>query len=121
MFTLFVVHLLGLSLTFYLFHNVGYSSVMASSIVLIIAGVVEHLSISNAGEISTILVISSFVGMSSQNILSSIKTLVVASFIATIVYKFSNDYSGFGGASGTNAFIAVCITYLIFNFSKLKV
>lgn len=95
-------------LTWYMNHSMGYGAVIANGIIGVIGAI--FLPVTLAGAVFT----SSFVGMSSVEVIPSLNWAIVGGFIVgTIIALTKEIYAGFGGKGGTTAATATLITKII--------
>lgn len=101
----------GVSLTWYINHQMGYGPVIANGLV----GVMAAIFLPN--DLAGITYTSSFVGMSSLAVIPSLATATLASFILWFVFSSTAEiYSGIGGKGGTTAALSTIMTIMIMNF-----
>ena len=106
-----ICSLIGVSLTWYINHKMGYGPVIANGLV----GVMAAIFLTN--DLAGITYTSSFIGMSSLAIIPTITTAILASFILWFVFLFTGEiYSGIGGKGGTTAALSTIVTIIIMNF-----
>ncbi|MGO1470067.1 MAG: hypothetical protein ACTHW2_08605 [Tissierella sp.] len=101
-------------LTWYINHNLGHGSLVASGIVGVISALVFPANL--AGAFYT----ASFVGMSSQAIIPSANIAALTGLIAGLVIIFSKDiYAGLGGKGGTSIAFSTQFTRIILNLFNI--
>lgn len=106
-----ICSLIGVSLTWYINHKMGYGPVIANGLV----GVMAAIFLTN--DLAGITYTSSFIGMSSLAVIPTITTAILASFILWFVFLFTGEiYSGIGGKGGTTAALSTIVTIIIMNF-----
>lgn len=99
---------IGVTLTWFINHKMGYGPVIANGLV----GVMAAIFLPN--KLAGITYTSSFVGMSSLEVLPSITAATVASLIvALILLTTKKIYAGIGGKGGTTAALSTIITKTI--------
>ncbi len=99
---------LSAALTWYLNHGLGYGPIIANGIVGVVVGLV--FSSKKAGAFYT----ASFIGMSSQGVVSSMTLAGLIGLVAGFVIVFSQDvYAGVGGKGGTTAALSTQLIRLL--------
>lgn len=99
---------IGVVLTWYINHEMGYGPVIANGLV----GVIAAICLPN--KLAGIMYTSSFIGMSSLNVIPSVGAAAMASFIVTLILLTTTEvYAGIGGKGGTTAALSTIITKTI--------
>lgn len=112
-FYIFLCCLIGVNLTWFINHEMGYGPVIANGLV----GVMAAIFLPN--DLAGITYTSSFVGMSSLAIIPSMVAATLGSIIVWIVLQATAEiYAGIGGKGGTTAALSTIITKIIINFFK---
>lgn len=102
---------IGAVMTYGLSRHVGFSVIVAASIVGILGGIV-------AGKYSSLVYCGAFVGMTSPSIFGSYLHVVGAAILASFVWYLSRPmFRGMGGKLGTVAFVGVIILVLSGGYS----
>ncbi len=100
--------IVGVTLTWFINHRMGYGAVIANGLV----GVMAAIFLPN--ELAGITYTSSFVGMSSITVIPTMKVALLGSLIVgTIFLATSEIYAGIGGKGGTTAALSTIITKAI--------
>lgn len=103
-----VCSFLGVTLTWFVNHEMGYGAVIANGLV----GVMAATFLPN--DLAGITYTSSFVGMSSTSVIPSMGAAVLGSLIVGIVLLATAEiYEGIGGKGGTTAALSTIITKTI--------
>lgn len=98
----------GVTLTWFINHQMGYGPVIANGLV----GVMAATFLPN--DLAGITYTSSFVGMSSLEVIPSLGVAVLGSIIVGIIFLITAEiYSGIGGKGGTTASLSTIITKTI--------
>ena len=106
----FICAFVGVTVTWYMNHEMGFGSIVANGLVGITAAV--FLPEKLAGITYT----SSFVGMSSQEIIPSLPVAAFASIVVAILLNLTAEiYAGIGGKGRTTAALSTIITKTITN------
>lgn len=101
----------GVTLTWFINHNMGYGSIIANGLV----GVMAAIFLPN--DLAGITYTSSFVGMSSLAVIPSISAAIIASLIVGLILLTTVEiYAGIGGKGGTTAALSTIITKAIIRF-----
>lgn len=96
------------TLTWYINHRLGYGAIIANGLV----GVVAAVFLPN--DLAGISYTSSFVGMSSMNVIPTISVAVLGGIIVSLVLLTTAEiYAGIGGKGGTTAALSTIITKAI--------
>ena len=104
---------IGVTLTWYINHKMGYGAVIANGLVGCMAA--TFLPKDLAGITYT----TSFVGMSSLAVIPTMGTAILGSLIVGLVFLSTAEiYVGIGGKGGTTAALATIILRTILNFFK---
>jgi len=102
---IFLSAFVGVVMTYYINHNIGYGALIANGIVGIIAATL--LAPDLAGAMYT----ASFVGMSGVNVIPSLFGAAIGGVIVGLVIIFTIPvYSGIGGKGGTTAAFSTLVT-----------
>lgn len=102
---------LGVTLTWFLNHEIGYGPVIANGLVGVLAGIFLP------NDLAAITYTSSFVGMSSLAVIPSLAAATLASIIVCLVFLITAEiYLGIGGKGGTTAALSTIITKAITSF-----
>lgn len=105
---------LAAMLTWYINHNLGQGSLVASGMVGVVSALLFPANL--AGAFYT----ASFVGMSSQTIIPSLATAGMTGLIAGIVIIFSKDvYAGLGGKGGTSMAFSTQFMRIVLNIFNI--
>lgn len=108
---IFLCSFLGVTITWYINHKMGYGAIIANGLV----GVMAATFLPN--DLAGITYTSSFVGMSSLAVIPSMAAAVLGSLIVGIVLLVTAEiYAGIGGKGGTTAALATIITKTILGF-----
>ncbi|ADR18290.1 hypothetical protein [Calditerrivibrio nitroreducens] len=115
---LYISFILSISISFYFVYHLDFGPVGGASLMIIMAGIVERTitinEIKTVTDISNVMIISAFISMSGQNIISKFKDILIISLIATVCYtNFLIKFNGVGGSMGIAAFVTVAIYYII--------
>ncbi len=103
----------GVTITWYINHKMGYGAIIANGLV----GVVAAVFLPN--DLAGITYTSSFVGMSSIDIIPTLQTASLASFIVGIILISTAEiYAGIGGKGGTTAALSTIITKNFIDFFR---
>ena len=98
----------GVTVTWYINHEMGYGALIANGLVGVIASIVLP------NDLAGILYTSSFVGMSSRGTLPSFGAAALASVIVGLILLSTAEiYAGIGGKGGTTAALSTLITRTI--------
>ncbi len=98
----------GVTLTWFINHEMEYGPVIANGLV----GVMAATFLSN--ELAGITYTSSFVGMSSLQIIPTLPAAMLGSLIVALVFISTSEiYAGIGGKGGTTAALSTLITKTI--------
>lgn len=99
---------IGVTLTWFINHKMGYGPVVANGLV----GVIAATFLPN--DLAGITYTSSFIGMSSLAVIPSMTSAVLASIIVGLILLTTVDiYAGIGGKGGTTAALSTIITKTI--------
>lgn len=99
---------IGVTLTWFINHKMGYGPVIANGLV----GVMAAIFLPNS--LAGITYTSSFIGMSSLSVISSIGAAALSSLIVGSILLLTVEiYSGIGGKGGTTAALSTIITKTI--------
>lgn len=102
---------ISVTVTWYINHEMGYGALIANGLV----GVVAAVFLPN--DLAGVTYTSSFVGMSSIEIIPSIEVAAVASLIVGfILISTAEIYAGIGGKGGTTAALSTIITRTLLRF-----
>ncbi|TJX14327.1 hypothetical protein E9840_06630 [Tissierella creatinini] len=105
---IFICSFLGVTLTWFINHKMGYGAVIANGLV----GVMAAIFLPN--DLAGIAYTSSFVGMSSLEVIPSMTAAALGSVIVWLVFLTTAEiYSGIGGKGGTTAALSTIITKTI--------
>ena len=105
---------LAAMLTWYINHNLGKGSLVASGMVGVVSALIFPANL--AGAFYT----ASFVGMSSETIIPSAEMAALTGLIAGIVIIFSKDvYAGLGGKGGTSMAFSTQFMRIILNLFNI--
>ena len=97
--------LIGVTFTWFINHKMGYGAIVANGLI----GVVAAMLLPN--DLAGITYTSSFVGMSSLNVIPSIQAAISGGLIVGIILMATADiYEGIGGKGGTTAALSTIIT-----------
>ncbi len=108
---IFLCSFLGVTITWYINHKMGYGAIIANGLV----GVMAATFLPN--DLAGITYTSSFVGMSSLAVIPSMAAAILGSLIVGIVLLVTAEiYAGIGGKGGTTAALATIITKTILGF-----
>lgn len=100
--------LIGVTLTWYINHKMGYGAIVANGLV----GVMAATFLPN--DLAGITYTSSFIGMSSLAVIPNILAAVIASLIVAMILLTTVEiYAGIGGKGGTTAALSTIITKTI--------
>lgn len=103
-----VCSFIGVTLTWYINHEMGYGPVIANGLV----GVMAAIFLPNS--LAGITYTSSFIGMSSLVVIPSMAAAALASLIVGLILLTTMEiYAGIGGKGGTTAALATIITKTI--------
>jgi len=103
-----VCSFIGVTLTWFINHRMGYGAVIANGLV----GVMAATFLPN--DLAGITYTSSFVGMSSLAVIPSITVAALGSLIVALVFLITAEiYTGIGGKGGTTAALSTIITKAI--------
>lgn len=103
--------ILGVTVTWYINHQMGYGAIVANGLVGVLAAVLLP------GPLAGITYTSSFVGMSSLAVLPSFAAAGIGGIIIGIILIATTEiYAGIGGKGGTTAALAALITKNIISF-----
>lgn len=92
-------------ITWFLNHTMGLGPIIANGIVGILVSILLSPKLAGA------YYVSSFVGMSSSNIIPTMVVAGIGGMIASFIIVFSTDiYGGIGGKGGTIATISTLLT-----------
>lgn len=104
----FICSFIGVTLTWFINHKMGYGAVIANGLV----GVMAATFLPN--EYAGITYTSSFVGMSSLEVIPSMAAATLGSVILGIIFLTTAEiYAGIGGKGGTTAALSTIITRAI--------
>ncbi|QQK08048.1 hypothetical protein [Miniphocaeibacter halophilus] len=107
----FICSFVGVTLTWFINHKMGYGAVIANGLV----GVMAATFLPN--DLAGITYTSSFVGMSSLSVIPSFAAAFLGSIIVGIIFLITAEiYAGIGGKGGTTAALSTIITKTIINF-----
>nr|WP_300001931.1 hypothetical protein [Tissierella sp.] len=99
---------IGVTLTWYINHKMGYGAVIANGLV----GVMAAIFLPN--DLAGITYTSSFIGMSSLAVVPNIASAILASIIVGMILLTTVEiYAGIGGKGGTTAALSTIITKAI--------
>ena len=102
---------ISVTVTWFINHEMGYGALIANGLV----GVVAAVFLPN--DLAGVTYTSSFVGMSSIEVIPSIEVAAIASLIVGfILISTAEIYAGIGGKGGTTAALSTIITRTIFRF-----
>ena len=105
---IFLCSFIGITLTWFINHNMGYGAIVANGLV----GIMAAIFLPN--DLAGITYTSSFVGMSSLAIIPSLKVATISSIIIWFLFLTTADiFAGIGGKGGTTAALATMITKAI--------
>lgn len=108
---IFLCSFLGVTITWYINHKMGYGAIIANGLV----GVMAATFLPN--DLAGITYTSSFVGMSSLAVIPTMAAAILGSLIVGIVLLVTAEiYAGIGGKGGTTATLATIITKTILGF-----
>ena len=103
-----ILSVISAALTWYMNHRMGYGAIIANGLVGVMGAI--FLPTTLAGAVFT----SSFVGMSSAEVIPSLNWAIVGGFIVGAIISLTKEiYAGFGGKGGTTAATATLITKII--------
>ncbi len=106
----FICSLIGVTLTWFINHKMGYGAIVANGLVGVLAATLLPKKLAG------ITYTSSFVGMSSLAVIPSVGAAILASLIVGIVILTTTEiYAGIGGKGGTTAALSAIITRTIIN------
>lgn len=98
----------GVTLTWFINHEMEYGAVIANGLV----GVMAATFLPN--DLAGITYTSSFVGMSSLQIIPTLSAAILGSLIVSLVFISTAEiYAGIGGKGGTTAALSTIITKAI--------
>lgn len=107
---IFICAFVGVIATWYMNHEMGYGAIVANGLV----GVVAAVFLPN--DLAGVTYTSSFVGMSSIEIIPSLWAATLASLIiGLILITTAEIYAGIGGKGGTAAALSTIITKTIWS------
>ena len=99
---------IGVTLTWFINHRMGYGAVIANGLV----GVMAAIFLPN--RLAGITYTSSFVGMSSLEVIPSMTAAILGSLIVGLILLTTEEiYAGIGGKGGTTAALSTIITKTI--------
>ncbi len=99
---------IGVTLTWFINHKMGYGAVIANGLV----GVMAATFLPN--DLAGVTYTSSFVGMSSLEVIPSIAVASLGSLIVALIFLITAEiYTGIGGKGGTTAALSTIITKAI--------
>lgn len=99
---------IGVTLTWFINHKMGYGPFIASGLVGVIAAIFLPK------DLASMTYTSSFVGMSSLEVIPSISAAALGSLIVGLVLLSTREiYAGIGGKGGTTAALSTIITKTI--------
>lgn len=105
---LIICSFIGVILTWFVNHQMGYGPIIANGLI----GVMAATFLPN--DLAAIMYASSFVGMSSLEVIPSLGAAALGSFIVAIVFLSTAEiYAGIGGKGGTTAALSTIITRAI--------
>ncbi|WFA08887.1 hypothetical protein [Tissierella sp. Yu-01] len=105
---IFICSFVGVTLTWFINHQMGYGAVIANGLV----GVMAAIFLPN--DLAGITYTSSFVGMSSLAVIPSLAVATLGSIIVWLVFLTTAEiYAGIGGKGGTTAALSTIITKII--------
>lgn len=108
---IFICCFVGVNLTWFINHRMGYGAVIANGLV----GLMAAIFLPN--DLAGITYTSSFVGMSSLAVIPSMAAASLGSLIVWLVLQTTADiYAGIGGKGGTTAALSTIITKTIISF-----
>lgn len=103
-----VCSFIGVTLTWFINHEMGYGAVIANGLV----GVMAATFLPN--DLAGITYTSSFVGMSSLAVIPTMTAAVIGSLIVSLILIVTVEiYAGIGGKGGTTAALSTIITKTI--------
>ncbi len=104
---------IGVTLTWFVNHEMGYGAVISNGLV----GVMAATFLPN--DLAGITYTSSFVGMSSIEVIPSIAAASLGGLIVGLILLSTAEiYEGIGGKGGTTAALSTIITKAIISFFK---
>ncbi|WP_100065305.1 hypothetical protein [Miniphocaeibacter massiliensis] len=104
---------IGVTLTWFINHKMGYGAVIANGLV----GVMAAIFLPN--NLAGITYTSSFVGMSSLDVIPSLPVAAIGSLVVSIIFiNTAEIYAGIGGKGGTTAALSTIITKIITSIFK---
>lgn len=110
-FYILICSFIGVTLTWFINHEMGYGAVIANGLV----GVMAAIFLPN--DLAGITYTSSFIGMSSLAVIPSIAAAGLASLIVGLILLTTvKIYAGIGGKGGTTAALSTIITKAIISF-----
>ena len=105
---IFICSFIGVNLTWFINHKIGYGPVIANGLV----GVMAAIFLPN--DLAGITYTSSFVGMSSLAVIPSMTASTLGSVIVWLIFLNTAEiYAGIGGKGGTTAALSTIITKAI--------
>ncbi len=108
---IFICCFVGVNLTWFINHKMGYGAVIANGLV----GLMAAIFLPN--DLAGITYTSSFIGMSSLAVIPSMAAASLGSLIVWLVLQATADiYAGIGGKGGTTAALSTIITKTIIGF-----
>lgn len=109
----FICSIIGVTLTWFINHKIGYGAVIANGLV----GVMAATFLPN--DLAGITYTSSFVGMSSLAVIPSMTSAILGGLIVSLVFLSTAEiYAGIGGKGGTTAALSTIITRAIISLFK---
>lgn len=112
-FKYYLIFSIGISATIFFARRLSLGQVGGASLTMILAGMSENY-INLQTDYANIFVVSAFIAMSSDNIISQIKDILFIGVISSICYINSYNYfQGIGGSLGMCAFVSVSIFYIL--------
>lgn len=112
-FKYYLIFCIGISGTIFFIRKLSLGPVGGASLTMILTGLSEKY-ISLQTDYANIFVVSAFIAMSSDNIITQTKDILLIGIISSICYINSYNYfQGIGGSLGMCAFVSVSIFYII--------
>lgn len=104
---------IGVTVTWFLNHEMGYGAVISNGLV----GVTASAFLPE--DLAGITYTSSFVGMSSMDVIPNMGAAVLGSIVVGVVLLSTAEiYAGYGGKGGTTAALSTIITKTILEFFR---
>lgn len=106
--SILVCSFVGVIITWFINHKMGYGAIVANGLVGVMAAIFLPR------DLAGITYTSSFVGMSSLEVIPSMTAAILASLIVGIILLTTREiYAGIGGKGGTTAALSTIITKTI--------